>query len=254
MNEQEPYKYWGVELSPAAAMPLIKEIMADGRPVHRAVLARRVAELHRSRGGKSGGNDVFRIKKALAELRAAGEAFNVNHGHWRLPVDGEPAPDTRIGDENAIDGDDDGGILEVEAEGARLVVEREIGSGPETVYVYCYERDKRLARYENQPTWPCKIGFSAGDFEGRILGQGVGTAIHSLPNVGLVIRTGNGRLIERAIHDALRLARRAVPQSLGSEWFETTPDAVAQWFEAYVVSLGLLAPAAAAEPTAEARR
>lgn len=238
MDGEIQYQFVGVELTPAIAMLLVKELLADGRPLHRAVLADRAADLHRARGGKSGGNTVNRVKKALALLRETGEVVNVNHGNWRLSGNGELGvrvagnnEERFVSEEASHDGD---------LKSFRLMVEREVGTGSEAVYVYYYERDKRLAGYENRSTWPCKIGFSAGKWQERILGQGVATAHHSLPVVGLIIRTADGRALEKAAHQAPRLAGRAIPASPGTEWFETTPDAVQRWFQEYQRSLRLL--------------
>ena len=238
MSVEEVYAFRGVDLTPAIAMPLIKEIMADGRPVHRAGLAQRAAELHRARGGTPGGDSTNRVKKALAMLQAAGEVVNVNHGIWRLPGPGELPLDGLVDEEDDADETAEAGEPEV----PQLQIECEIGAGAEAVYVYYFERDKRLARYENRSSWPCKIGFSVGAVEKRILGQGVSTAMYSLPTIGLLIRADKGRWIEKAVHDALRLAGRSIPGSLGTEWFDTTPDAVRRWIEEYQRVLRLLDP------------
>jgi hypothetical protein len=64
--------------------------------------------------------------------------------------------------------------------------------------------------------------------------------MHSYPIVGLVIHTDHGELIEKMMHKALRLARRTVPRSPGTEWFYTTPDAVREWYLAFIGTLQLL--------------
>jgi len=64
--------------------------------------------------------------------------------------------------------------------------------------------------------------------------------MHSYPVVGLVIHTDHSELIEKMLHNALRLAGRAVPGSPGTEWFHTTPDAVRAWYLAFVGTLPLL--------------
>jgi hypothetical protein len=170
-------------------------------------------------------------------LRTVGEVVNINHGNWRLPENGEVSTYNPEGEEEEAN---DGEALGDEPGPSRLKVECQVGAGPDVFHVYYYERDRRLAGYESRSTWPCKVGFSTGAFDARILGQGVATAHHSPPVVGLVIRTECGRSIEKAIHHALRMAGRAVPDSPGTEWFETAPDTVRRWFEEYQRSLRLL--------------
>lgn len=116
----------------------------------------------------------------------------------------------------------------------------EAGSGPQKVYVYFFETDRLLAGYENRSCWPCKIGHTTTSLEARIIGQN-GTAMHSLPIIGLLIHTENSAWLERIIHAALRLADRTISgsRSLGTEWFNTTPDAVLAWYEQFLVSLSI---------------
>ena len=241
MEAEEPYRYRGIPLGPAAALPLIKDVMAKESPIVRGTLVRRVVDLHRQRGGRPSSSEPARvIKKALTILQTTGEVVSVSHGYWRLATQGEIVP--VVTDDELEAGEDD---EDTDPEPLKLKVECEIGTGPHVVYVYYQETDKRLAKYENRPTWPCKVGFTTGSVEARIIGQGSATAMHSLPVIGLLIRTDNGSRTEKVIHDALRLAGRALPnspQATGTEWFNTTPDAVRQWFESYQSSLRLLIP------------
>jgi len=64
--------------------------------------------------------------------------------------------------------------------------------------------------------------------------------MHSYPIVGLVIHTDHSGLIEKVLHNALRLAGRAVPGSPGTEWFHTTPDAVRAWYLAFIGTLQIV--------------
>jgi len=46
-----------------------------------------------------------------------------------------------------------------------------------------------------------------------------------LPVVGPVIRTDDGRGLERAIHFALDQAEARIDEAVGAEWFNSSPDA-----------------------------
>jgi len=115
---------------------------------------------------------------------------------------------------------------------AALPIEEEIGEGPEAIYVYFNDNDRRLAELEKRTTWECKIGMAkSGDAVGRILDQGVKTSMSRLPTVGLVIRTHDCRHLEKAIHAALRFVGHHLPDSPGSEWFLTSPAAIKRWYD-----------------------
>lgn len=60
-----------------------------------------------------------------------------------------------------------------------LAPEEVVGDGPESVYVYFSESERRLARLEGRDCWPCKVGFTAGDSVERIRQQGTRNCFQS---------------------------------------------------------------------------
>lgn len=56
--------------------------------------------------------------------------------------------------------------------------EKEVGDGPQCVYLYFNPNDRRLAELEGRDVWECKIGrTSSRDAIQRILGQGIRTSL-----------------------------------------------------------------------------
>lgn len=96
--------------------------------------------------------------------------------------------------------------------------DKEVGAGPECVYLYFNPNDRRLAELEGRDVWECKIGRTGSrDAIQRILGQGIRTALSRLPTVGLVLRTDDSGALESALHSSLRLVGAEVPDSPGNE-------------------------------------
>ena len=58
--------------------------------------------------------------------------------------------------------------------------------------------------------------------------------------MGLVIRTDDGRALERALHTALDRAAARMNGAVGDEWFETTPQKIKEWYSGYVQTIGVL--------------
>lgn len=230
------YPFSQLTLTPSGAIPLIKEVLNNTTaPLSRAEIVNRIERLHVSRGGRLDrpGSTMGQVKRALGHMREAGQVTPVGHGHY-ISADSSSAAgvvDTEADDE----GDDE--VEENEESDSKIKVLDEIGSGADKVYVYFFERDRELARYRNEDFWPCKIGFTKTDVVSRILGQGAATSMHSYPVVGLIIHTDHCKLIEQMLHNALRLAGRAVPDSPGTEWFRTTPDVVRSWYLAFIQTL-----------------
>ena len=110
-----------------------------------------------------------------------------------------------------------------------MIIEKEIGTGTDCVYVYYNPNDKKLALMEGNDRWECKIGFSSTDPVKRIQSQGYQTSMAREPIIGLVIRTANGYYAESFIHKHLYSYR--VPVKVGGdEWFLTSPAEVESIF------------------------
>ena len=101
-----------------------------------------------------------------------------------------------------------------------------IGSGPEHVYVYFAESERRLAQLEGRTFWPCKIGRSRQEVGKRILQQRPFTSMAFLPVVGLLLRTSDAIALESKVHHVLRHLQARVDSALGRDWFHTSPEQV----------------------------
>ncbi len=97
-----------------------------------------------------------------------------------------------------------------------------------------------LSQRKGMSTWECKVGWTVGDPDARIMGQGALTCFPRCPVIGLVIRTHDGRNLERLLHAALSYAGTRINNGAGSEWFLTSPDLVEQWFLQFKGTLKIL--------------
>ena len=236
------YSFAHAPLTPGGMVPLIREFLVNEKPLKRNEICERVIKLHLDRGGAPTDGLTLKIKRALETLKESREiesvafgryiAVNLNHDDIKIDVEVN---------ENTSEIDLTGLSEGISVASASLVPLDEIGEGPQKVYVYFFENDRDLAQFRGQNYWPCKIGYTTTSVTERILGQGV-TAMHSLPLIGLIIHTQNADLVERSIHNALRLAGRTPINSsrVGVEWFNTTPHDVRSWYMAFTESLSLL--------------
>lgn len=107
-----------------------------------------------------------------------------------------------------------------------------VGRGHESVYVYYLPT---FETYRQNYYFPCKIGYSRHDAVERVEQQ-IKTALPERPEIGLIIKTDDGYLLEQALHAILKLKHRQVDDAPGKEWFLTSPDEVnilAQAIRAY---------------------
>jgi hypothetical protein len=225
------YKYRGVPLTPAIASVHIKNCLSDanGRPLKRHALITYTEEQHRLGGGTPSKNVTGAVKKALNTLLNDDIVSSPSNGHWALKP---------TSDETHVKSEDEGGADELPGAqavpDASLAIDKVFGEGPEIVYVYFILAERELAGYRHRDYWPCKIGMTAGPLVERILTQGVHTSMHKLPCVGLAIKTDDAREVERAIHTALDNAGCRIEDSLGAEWFYTSPERLLRWYESYL--------------------
>ena len=128
-----------------------------------------------------------------------------------------------------------------QTESTQLVTpEDTIGEGDELLYVYFNEAERKLATREGRDWWPCKVGFTAGRLTERVLQQRPVTSMSRLPTVGLVIKTNDGRRLERAVHVALEEVKARVDDALGNESFETSPRKIKDWYLAQQQTIAAL--------------
>lgn len=225
------YGYKSHPITSLVARELVLEYLAGkSGPVPRSELRAYVVASHARGGGAptSEANLMASLKSAISGLMTSGLLHRPLVGWYSLSAPGSPTADPA----DLVDESDD--VQQA------LVVERQIGAGEESAYVYFYETDRKLALLEGKAIWPCKIGFSSTDPITRIISQCSSTNTVYLPVVGLVIRVGNGRATERAIHAALDEVGARIGDAIGAEWFNTSPEKIRAWYSAYQATLDAL--------------
>lgn len=235
----------GIPASPQVAQQFVIEALKIG-PMTRSELVTQVRRIAVARGyvlleGRSARDTITRV---LSVLLKRGSVVSPRLGWWALPqptsnpnsdlpedVLNADAPPLRTPENETMEG---------EQGPPRLVIQRQIGDGPEAVYVYYHDAHAELAQRDSRSEWECKIGWTIGEPDARIIGQGAMTCFPRPPIIGLVIRTRDGRNLERILHSALTMAGKRVSDNGGTEWFMTSPDVVERWFDAYLKTVELL--------------
>ena len=111
-----------------------------------------------------------------------------------------------------------------------LEPEKVIGFGKQSVYLYYYPAYQRLAELQDEAVWACKIGKSRSSAVNRI-GSQTRTALPEFPKVGLIIKTDESGLMEKAIQYILRIQGKQKQDAPGNEWFITSPSEIEQVYE-----------------------
>ncbi len=228
------YRYCGVPLSPAIASELLTTALSQTHlPASRKSLVDFVRDSHTRGGGHLNADITATVKKALRTLKFSGRITSPRQGYYRS-ADVLQEYIEEVGD------DIKSSISAPTDPLRRLRVEKEIGCGPEIVYVYYNRNDRRLAELEKRDYWECKIGMTSGELDTRILGQGVLTAFARLPIVGLSIRTDNSKRLESILHEVLDRYGHKVSDGGGAEWFYTSPDRVEAWYQTHCAGVSAL--------------
>jgi hypothetical protein len=207
----------GVPLTPSVAKSIIVELFEDKPQWTTAELIQKVPAIHRDRGGVPGRDSIKNvINKALGYLDDDGFIHNKAYGVWERT--GEDVHGPHLVEEAA---------QAPAAVQPRIKVEKILGEGPESVYVYYYESERELATYRKDSVWQCKIGESGtSDPIDRVIAQ-CGTSRHTLPKIPLVIKSYDSEGIEKLIHRVFRLAGLGIKNdSCGDEWFMTNPQQI----------------------------
>lgn len=241
-----PGRFDNIPLMPSVAREIIRGLFTEQSVWRKSAIDARVDQLHRSEGGIPGKQPLSgAVKKALQDLQTEGLIIN-RYGHWQLCE----CTDTLDNEQElAIDADstDEFAALPTDQatfEAYDIVVEKEIGAGDESVYVFFNPNDRKLAALERRNSWECKVGkTTVADSLARIFS--LRTALSHQPVIGLLIKTPDSSALEKALHAALRLTDAAVPDSPGVEWFMTSPACVEAWHECFLESLGALSESAA---------
>jgi hypothetical protein len=215
----------GVPLTPGPAREIITELFKEKPQWTTAALIDQVPRKHCQQGGFDGKDSIKNVvNKALGYLKEDGCVRRKSYGNWeRIAEDLDAAADVLdlpAAPPSAV-------ILPQD----KIKIERTLGEGPESLYVYYYNTDRELADLKGQSTWPCKIG-NAGHAVERVLNQ-ARTARHSLPVIALVIRSDDAEELERLIHRLFKRARLWIDNDYcGDEWFITNPEQVASCYSA----------------------
>lgn len=101
-----------------------------------------------------------------------------------------------------------------------MQIEREIGTGPESVYAYYFPSQATTSSF------PHKIGKTKGDPIRRIRAQQA--SMQEAPVIGTLVRTDNAFALEAQLH--LYLKDRRLP-AYGAEWFDIHPNAIQNCIE-----------------------
>ena len=174
------------------------------------------------------------MKKTLTYLQDAKEVKNLGKGIWQRLETMQIEADQQMEYSNESD--------ETESEVAEAILDRTVlGKGSEFVYLYYYENDKKVAEMQGRETWDCKIGFTTDQVDRRVLSQSK-TARARKPIIALVIQTDYAAYLEDAIHASLKLAECYVSEGYetGTEWFDTNPKKIIQWYEDFIRITNLL--------------
>ncbi len=213
MNDQ--YKHVGKTLTPGIAAELIQELFTE-QAVQKQEIVRAVDEIHLERGGLSSIAKIHHpVTLALSEMKQAGLVENPRHGYWSISLSTQD--DSIDSERNNLNSEN-------------VEPEKTIGSGKQSVYLYYYPAYKRLAEFQSEEVWACKIGKARNEPISRILSQ-TRTALPEYPKVGLIIKTDELSLMERTIQNILRLQGKQKQDAPGNEWFMTSPSEVEQVYE-----------------------
>jgi T5orf172 domain len=227
-----------VPASPAVVKDLIPEILASEGALKRSEITARLRQLLPSRGFTYNASaSVFTTKRALSLLLAEGRINSPRTGWYEVPENSTAVAEDSDPQEELSSTDE---LSPIEPATSKLKIEREIGEGPESVYVYFHDVYFELSQRKGMSTWECKVGRTVGDPDARIMGQGALTCFPRCPVIGLVIRTHDGRNLERLLQAALSYAGARINNGAGSEWFLTSPDLVEQWFLQFKGTLKIL--------------
>lgn len=145
------YQFAQLTLTPAGAEPLIKEVLDNSTsPLNRGAIVGRIETLHAARGGKVAGpgSTADQVKKALANMREAGQIMQVGYRHYTAANSDGAAEAVDVEADDEVDSDNE--IEDTEELEPTIKILSEIGDGAEKVYVYFFERDRELAAYRNE--------------------------------------------------------------------------------------------------------
>ena len=212
------YKYKNIELFPEVFADLMIQLFSI-KPFKRNDCIDTIVEYHKQNGGKCEKRSYTNsFKSATRLLREKGyDLQNPAHGTWQInkQYDGYDPYRNKF----AVETSDD--------------IQREIGTGKETIYVYYYPVYKKYAQLKGQSEWYCKVGMTTRNIWDRIYSQ-AGTAFPEEPFVALTIKCDDAHMLEQTIHNALKLRNKWLETAPGTEWFITSPEGVENIYNSIV--------------------
>ncbi len=208
------YKYEGIELTPNVFVELLIQFY-DGKQFKRQDAIDKITTYHAEQGGLLDKTEYVSVfKKASAKLRDEGLQQR-GYGVWQLLYKKKEI-DEIVKKENTKD--------------VELKADKEIGVGKKAVYVYYYDRYREFSLLKGYNVWECKIGRTDVDPLGRIFSQ-AGTCYPELPHLALLINCDDSSLLEKTLHDILRMRKRWLHNAPGKEWFLTSPEEIESIFK-----------------------
>ena len=198
------YKYAGLELTARIMVEILSDEFSGKRFMRQEAIdyARR---FHLAHGGICNKSSYISVFKAATRQDKRYES--IGYGVWQ------------INDGNEID------VTTVSPREERIPfqVDKTMGVGNESLYVYYYDTYKDFYLSKGQENYPCKIGMSKKENPlDRIIGQSL-TAYPELPHIALVINCDDARKLEDMLHSVLNYKNKKMNNSPGNEWYMTNP-------------------------------
>lgn len=208
----EEYRFKGIDLTGKSFGKILIQEM-KGKKFTRQDAINIVKKYHLDNGG------ICERKSYVATFKAStriyNEIVNISYGYWQI-VDGDKPVQVVIKTpkENTIS----------------YMQDKVIGEGKDIVYVYYYDGYKELYSLKKSDIYPCKVGMSSKrEPLQRIIEQATST-LPEKPHIGLIIKCDDSKTLESALHNVLRLRGRQINDSVGTEWFLTTPNEIEEIF------------------------
>ncbi len=211
----EDYPNKGKSLTGTVAEPLILELFDKQKAVPKKVIEEKVTELHLSQGGLPQTSETsYPVVAGLDRLKAKDQANNPKKGYWDINSAGieEGIPDVPVAVEEKED------VLTV-------------GEGASSVYLYYFPTYRSYAELQGDESYPCKIGRTDASDPSAYINNQTGTSLPEEPVIGLIILTDDPVGKEKRMHDILDTARLRKEDAPGSEWFDTNPEQVKNFYE-----------------------
>jgi len=215
---------------------IVEELFQEKAQWKTGDLTNRACNMHKQRNGQHTDKPEHTLRRVLTDMRDEGLISTLGHGHWIRE-------DVAEGEHKKEDVETISEIVESTTDSSEPLfpAEKEIGEGSECVYVYFNPNDKKLAIAESRNVWECKVGrTSSSSVTLRLISQGVSTALSRPPVLGLVIRTDESSLLEKVLHDSLRIAMSDYDDAIGREWFMTSPGAIESWYIKFLQAIDQL--------------